>query len=111
MMAVLKRTADCADACRPCSFQFLVILLASPFCIRAAQLQDPAGHCRPAGSCAFDHAEKRRFLFEIAKHPIAIASGCWYNASRKEAFRLCFPERYFLWRITMRYKKENNHAI
>ena len=94
-----------ADLVRSNSSSSFLTFLTSPFCIRAAQLQDPAGHCRPAGSCAFDHAETRRFLFEIAKHSIAIASGCWYNASRKEAFRLCFPKRCFLWRITMRYKK------
>lgn len=94
-----------ADLVRSNSSSSFLTFLTSPFCIRAAQPQDPAGHCRRRGPVRSTMRKKRRFLFEIAKHSIAIASGCWYNASRKEAFRLCFPERCFLWRITMRYKK------
>ena len=52
-MSLLKRTAECAEACGTCSFQFLVILSdisdISMLRIRTAHSQDPAGHSPPGG--------------------------------------------------------------
>lgn len=107
-MSLLKRTAECAEACGTCSFQFLVIFsdISDIFMLYPYRaFTDPAGHRRPAGSCAFGNAEFYHFLFEIMKRSIAIPFGCWYNASRSSSCWYCFPKRYFLWRITMRYKK------
>lgn len=107
-MSLLKRTAECAEACGTCSFQFLVIFsdISDIFMLYPYRaFTDPAGHRRPTGSCAFGNAEFYHFLFEIMKRSIAIPFGCWYNASRSSSCWYCFPKRYFLWRITMRYKK------
>ncbi len=97
-MSLLKRTAECAEACGTCSFQFLVILsdISDIFMLYPYRaFTDPAGHRRPTGVCAFDNTESLHFLFEIAKHSIAIASGCWYNASRKEVLSAAFPNVVF----------------
>lgn len=94
MMSLLKRTAECAEACGTCSFQFLVILsdISDIFMLYPYRaFTDPAGHRRPAGSCAFGNAEFYHFLFEITKRSIAIPFGCWYNASRSSSCWYCFP--------------------
>lgn len=97
-MSLLKRTAECAEACGTCSFQFLVILsdisdISMLYPYRA--FTDPAGHRRPAGSCAFGNAEFYHFLFEIMKRSIAIPFGCWYNANRKAVLSTAFPNAVF----------------
>ena len=97
-MSLLKRAAECAEACGTCSFQFLVILsdisdISMLYPYRA--FTDPAGHRRPAGSCAFGNAEFYHFLFEITKRSIAITSRCWYNANRKAVLSTAFPNAVF----------------
>ena len=52
-MSLLKRTAECAEACGTCSFQFLVILsdISDIFMLYPYRaFTDPAGHRRPTGS-------------------------------------------------------------
>ena len=97
-MSLLKRTAECAEACGTCSFQFLVILsdisdISSPHPHRT--FAGPRRASPPDGVCAFDNTESLHFLFEIAKRSIAITSRCWYNANRKAVLSTAFPNAVF----------------
>ena len=97
-MSLLKRTAECAEACGTCSFQFLVILsdisdISMLYPYRA--FTDPAGHRRPTGSVRLT-IRNFSIFFEIAKRSIAITSRCWYNANRKAVLSTAFPNAVFL---------------
>lgn len=97
-MSLLKRTAECAEACGTCSFQFLVILsdISDIFMLYPYRaFTDPAGHRRPTGSVRLTIRNLSIFLFEIAKRSIAITSRCWYNANRKAVLSTAFPNAVF----------------
>ena len=104
-MSLLKRTAECAEACGTCSFQFLVILsdisdISMLYPYRA--FTDPAGHRRPTGSVRLTIRNLAIFCLKLRNAPLQSRPVAGIMRTEKLSFQLLSLTLFSL---------ENNHAI
>ena len=97
-MSLLKRTAECAEACGTCSFQFLVILsdISDIFMLYPYRaFTDPAGHRRPTGSVRSAMRNFIIFCLKLRNAPLQSHSAAGIMRAEAAPAGTAFPNAIF----------------